>query len=208
MTTPNNMQFAATLKLVNNRGRAPKSFLEELVTWGRKAPDDIFAPNDVPVEAYTAIKSYLANQEGRDGAGVPVYRWGSPLHRRGAMLELMRVHAGRESSWKWSEGVDKTNPASLANKTGQETGIFQVSFDSENLGHSALKGFAKTNDIETVDKFIPAMKANHELALEYYARLVRISIAWAGPLLRHNEDSVYPYLDRGSMREFMALLKG
>lgn len=202
------MQFAATLKMVENRGRAPKTFLEELVTWGKKAPEEIFAPNNNLVEAYTVIKSSLATQEGFDGARTPLYRWESPLHRRGALLELMRVHAGIESSWKWGEGVDKTNKTSMANKTGQETGIFQVSFNSEDLGHAAMKDFAKANGIDTVDAFIALMKTNHELALEYYARLVRINIAWAGPLLRHNNDSVYPNLDRSSMREFMALLKG
>ena len=43
--------------------------------------------------------------------------------RRAAMLEVMRVHAGFESSLNWKEGVDRTNKTSMANVTGQETGI-------------------------------------------------------------------------------------
>lgn len=207
---PPQFQFAACLHLIEGRGRPPLSFLAELVTWGRsalKASPEIFAPNQVAVDAYAVIKSSLGTLRSNDGSGTPVYGWDSLLHRTAAMLELMRVHAGRESSWKWEEGVDKTNKRSMANKTGQETGIFQVSFDSENLGHEAMKEFAKDNDILDVDKFLPAMKKNHTLAMEYYARLVRINIAWAGPLIRHNADSVYPYLNRDSMREFWGLLK-
>lgn len=206
--TPN---FAASLAMVEGRGRAPVAFLKELVEWGKTAPADIFAPNAVANDAYAVIKGRLATQQGNDASGTPVRLWESPLHRRAAMLELMRVHAGRESSWNWDEGVDRTNKTSMRNKTGQETGIFQVSYDSTWLdsieGKDIMGAFAKTHGLDTPEKFIPAMKASHTLAMEYYARLVRVSIAWAGPLIRHGDDSVYPYLDRGSMREFMGLLK-
>ncbi len=205
--------FSATLHFIENRGRAPLLFLMELVAWGRKADDAIFAPNRVAVDAYSAIKSYLGTQLGVDGSGTPVYGWDSLLHRRAAMLELMRVHAGRESSWKWTEGVDKTNASSVKNKTGEETGIFQVSFDSiwldsaegKDIMGNWLKGDGKDDDQPAA--FIPRMKVDHEFAFEFYARLVRVSIAWAGPLLRHNADSVYPYLSRDAMREFMGMLK-
>lgn len=208
------LQFAAALHLVNQRGRPPVAFLQELVAWGKTASrvsPEIFTPNRVPVDAYAVIKSSLGTPNGNDASGTPVYRWDSYFHRVAAMLELMRVHAGRESSWNWNEGVDKTNKNSMKNKTGEETGIFQVSFDSTLLdsveGKDIMGGFAKAHDIETLEKFIPAMKANHPLAMEYYARLVRVSIAWAGPLVRHGADSVYPYLNRDSMNELMGFLK-
>ena len=210
--TPTKPRFAAALHYVENRGRAPLAFLEELLAWGNTAPEEIFAPNRVPNDAYAVIKPFLGTQKGEDDSGTPIYVWESLLHRRAAMLELMRVHAGLESSWKWGEGVDKTNPASQKNKAGEETGIFQVSFDSTYLdsaeGKDIMAVFLKANGKNDGDPaaFIKAMKGNHVFAMEYYARLVRVSIRWAGPLLRPFKDSVYPNLSKDSMREFMRLL--
>lgn len=209
--------FAATLHLIEGRGRPPITFLNELVNFGRSAlknNPEIFGANRVPVDAYTVIKSSLGTLSGHDFSSTPIYRWDSFVHRVGAMLELMRVHAGRESSWKPKEGVDTTNPNSMRNKTGQEAGLFQVSYDSTWLdsseGKDIMGEFAKKNGLDTVDKFIAAMKRPEDgmaLEMEYYARLVRVSIAWAGPLIRHGADSVYPYLNRDSMREFMRFLE-
>lgn len=206
--------FAAPLHLIPQRGRPPIPFLRELVSWGKEAmrkTPEIFAPNSVVPDAYTVIKGSLGTVNGNDASGAPVSRWDGLLHRTAAMLELMRVHAGLESSWNWNCGVDTANKTSLQNKTGQETGIFQVSFNSEWLdsteGKDIMGNFAKATGIDTVEKFIPAMKENHPLAMEYYVRLVRVSIAWAGPLIRHGDNSVYPHLSRDSMREFMGLLK-
>ena len=198
--------YSACKARVYNRGVPPDSFLDELIEWGRSAPDEIFVPNSVPVDIFTVIKSSLARRTGEDAAGSTIYQWDDLLHRKAALLETMRVHAGMESSWNWNEGVDRTNATSMVNKTGQETGIFQVSFDSEWLGHNAMKAFAETHDIATPEKFIPAMKENHSLALEYYARLSRISPRWAGPLLRHGNDSVYPWLSRAAVAEFKGFL--
>ncbi|MEY2500571.1 MAG: hypothetical protein QOI07_905 [Verrucomicrobiota bacterium] len=201
------MTFKATRARVHNRGYPPESFLEELIEWGRKAPDEIFASNAVPVDIYTVIKSSLATPHGHDGAGTPSFTWDTILQRRAAMMEAMRVHAGMESSWNWNEGVDTTNRTSMANITGQETGVFQISFDSLWLGNNAMLPFAKAHNIDTPEKFIPAMKHDHKLALEFYARLARVSIRWAGPLLRHGTDSVYPWLSRAAVAEFMEFLK-
>lgn len=184
------MTFFATKARVSNRGVPPDSFLTELVEWGKKAPDDIFAPNPNPADIYSLIKPILGP-------------WENLLHRRAAMLEVMRVHAGFESSWHWNEGVDTTNQTSMHNINGQETGIFQVSFDSTFINNGAMKAFAVDEGIGTVGSFIQNMKACHKLALEYYARLVRVSIAWAGPLKRHEID---PWLSRASVREFVTLL--
>jgi hypothetical protein len=198
--------FRATKKSVFNRGAPPDVFLTELLKFGRTAPDEIFAPNSLPVDIFTVIKSSLATMAGHDGAGTPIYTWESLQHRRAALLEAMRVHGMFESSGNFNEGVDITNQHSQAHIEGAETGIFQVSFDSTWLGHQAMKPFAVAHKIETPQKFIPAMKQNHPLALEYYARLVRISVQWAGPLLRHGADSIYPYLSRDAMNEFKLLL--
>lgn len=198
--------YGAALSHVFNRGRPPIAFLDELMSWAKKAPDEIFAPNTVPVEIFTVIKSSLGTPVIKDGLDAPLYGWDSLLHRKAALMEVMRVHAGMESSWNWKEGVDVTNATSQRNITGQETGIFQVSFDSTYLGDRAMKPFAEQHGIANPENFIAKMKTDHALALEYYARLARVSIRWAGPLLRHGEDSVYPWLRRPAMVEFMQLL--
>ena len=201
------MLFSSTLTPVANRGVPPRAFLETIVNWGRSAPAEIFAYNDSPRDIYAAVVGELgpfAESAGADGQ----------LRRRAVMLEVMRVHAGFESSWNWNEGVDATNARSLAHIEGQESGIFQVSFDSVWLGHSALLPFARECGIDGPEKFIPAMKCDpgasaakpgHNLALEYYARLVRVSIAWAGPL---KNGAVNQWLKREAVAEFEALLKG
>ena len=184
------MIFFATKARVTNRGVPPNSFLTELVEWGIAADEEIFAPNDIPHDVYADVKPLLGP-------------WTSALQRRAAMLEVMRVHAGFESTWNFDEGVDTTNQTSLHNKEGEETGIFQVSFDSTNIANGAMKPFAVAHGIDTIDTFIPKMKADHKLALEYYARLIRVNIRWAGPLIRHEVD---PWLSRDSMNEFQTLL--
>jgi hypothetical protein len=183
------MIFGPCKSKVKNRGEPPDSFLTELVEWGRGAPEEIFAPNPNPADIYAYAKPILGP-------------WENLLHRRAAMLEVMRVHAGFESSWNWNEGVDVTNQTSMTHLDGQETGIFQVSFDSTHLGTS-INQFAISKGIGTVGSFIPEMKSNHRLALEYYARLVRVSIKWAGPLLRHEVD---PWLSKASVSQFEELL--
>ncbi len=191
------MIFGEAIKSkVKNRGIAPDSFLTELVEWGRIAADQIFAPisnRNAPgkdPDIYAQILPLLGP-------------WINLLHRRAAMLEVMRVHAGFESSWHWNEGVDVTNQTSLTHLEGQETGIFQVSFDSTHIAGGAMKPFAVEHGIGTVGSFIPEMKSNHKLALEYYARLVRVNIKWAGPLVRHEID---PWLSRAAVTEFQGLL--
>src|SRR6266850_3787488 len=123
------MKFVATKAKVSNRGEPPTSFLTELVEWGGSAADDIFSPNTNPSDIYADIEHIFGP-------------WINLLHRRAAMLEVMRVHAGFESSWNWNEGVDRTNQTSMHNRNGEETGIFQVSFDSTFIADGAMKPFA------------------------------------------------------------------
>lgn len=197
------MKFLATKQKVANRGVPPDQFLTELVVWAKDAADEIFSPNKVPVDIFAVIKPQLATQMGTDPSGTTILHWESFQHRKAAMLEAMRVHAGFESSWDWNEGVDTTNRTSVMNETGQETGIFQVSFDSEWIDNGHMKAFAQVHDIDTPEKFIPAMKSNHQLALEYYARLVRVNIRWAGPLVR---GEINQWLRRDAMEELQAMI--
>ena len=183
------MNYSATKQHVANRGIPPDDFLDQLVDWGKGAAEEIFEPNE-----FSDIYSSIFNTLGP---------WQAPPHRRAVMLEVMRVHAGFESSWNWKEGVDVSNKSSLEHVAGQETGIFQVSFDSQGIAHGYMKSFATAHGIDTVEKFIPAMKQNHPLALEYYARLIRVNVAWAGPIIRHEID---PWLRRDAVAEFQTLV--
>lgn len=193
------MNFNQTLATVSNRGTPPVSFLTELLAWAQTADDALFAPNTA-VDAYSLMRPVLGP-------------WQGPLHRKGAMLELMRVHGGFESSWNWDEGVDTTNAASLANLAGQETGLWQVSQDSLNLDlapdcplHSCIGKYG--DGLCSPEQFIPLMKSNHPLAMEYYVRLVRITCRWAGPLIsiNGNPPAVLAWLSRDAVAEWETLL--
>lgn len=167
---------------VKGRGAPPARFLDELLIWGRGAPDEIFAPNHDPEDVYDRLNPILGP-------------WKSPLHRRAAMCELLRCLGGFESTWKWNEGVDVTNAHSVANIEGREAGIFQVSFDSLGLDDAKNTGddlhqcvLRYCGEIE-VHLFIARMKIDHRFAFEYAARLLRNSFYWDGPIKRHEIDS-------------------
>ena len=98
------MAFQATKQRVLNWGVSPDDFLNELVSWGRTAPDDIFAPNP-HADIYANVVGVLGP-------------WQGIRHRRAVMAEVMRVLAGFESSWDWNAGVDTTNP--VVNDTGYD----------------------------------------------------------------------------------------
>ena len=182
------MSYTATKQKVANRGVPPDSFLDELVAWGRQAPDEIFAPNPND-DVYSSVVGTLGPWQ-----GLP--------HRRAAMLEVMRVLAGFESSWKWTEGRDTTNPTSVTPDT-IEAGAWQVSANSMNFGQE-LKDLVMAQ-VGTLDgtEFQKAMKENHPLAMEYIARLLRRTTRHNGPVLRHEID---PWLHRNAVAEFQALL--
>src|SRR5260370_41502737 len=120
------MDCHATKQRVFSRGVPRNGFLDELVVWGRNAPDEIFIRNS-NTDIYSSVFGVLGP-------------WGDLRHRRAVMLEVMRVLAGFESSWDWEAGVDVTNPTSTTPDT-IEAGAWQVCANSmgfwgvpENLG--------------------------------------------------------------------------
>jgi hypothetical protein len=191
---PDNPQNRKTMRMtgsikspVANRGVPPDAFLGELVDWARSAPAEIFAPRkDDPGETdiYTHIKPVLGP-------------WQSPLHRRAAMLEVLRVLAGFESSWNWTCGRDVTNGTSVT-PTTIEAGAWQVSGNSRTFG-------ADLREIAPADgnRFQRVMKTDHLLAIEYAARLMRHTIRHHGPLVR---SEIHPWLSREAVAQFMVLL--
>jgi hypothetical protein len=182
------MAFQATKQSVSNRGVPPDSFLDQLVDWGKAAPDEIFEPNERH-DIYSNVVGVLGP-------------WENLQHRRAAMLEVMRVLAGFESSWHFDAGVDTTNPDSDTPET-MEAGAFQVSANSMAFGPE-LKALvlAKAGSTEPL-QFQAAMKADHPLAMEYIARLLRRTVDHNGPVKRHEIDE---FLRRDAVAEFRTLL--
>lgn len=182
------MTYIALKQHVFNRGVPPDSFLDELVAWGRSAPEEIFAPN-----AYSDIYSSIKNTLGP---------WRDNLHRRAVMLEVMRVLAGYESSWHWNAGRDTNNPTSDRPET-TEAGAWQVSANS--IGFGAELRELVMREVGSTDglQFQAAMKSNHPLAMEYVARLLRRTTHHHGPVLRHEIDH---WLRQDAVAEFQTLL--
>jgi hypothetical protein len=188
------MEFKYLKSHVSNRGVPPDWFLLGQIEWAKKADAEIFAPRPNPnapngrdPDVYALLKPILGP-------------WSSLLHRRAAMCELQRVHAGLESSWKQHEGKDPGNHN--PDPKSWETGLFQVSFDSTESNKS-LMTFAVSHGIGTPGSFMTQMKLELDLAFEYYARLVRFSYQWAGPLKRHEVDQ---WLSPSAVLEYESLL--
>ena len=182
------MKYSATKQHVANRGVPPDDFLDQLVDWGKQAPDEIFAPNNNN-DVYSSVVNTLGPWQ-----GIP--------HRRAAMLEVMRVLAGFESSWNWNEGRDTSNPTSVTPDT-IEAGAWQVSANSMNFGQE-LKDLvlAQVGSLDG-DAFQKVMKQDHPLAMEYIARLLRRTTHHNGPVLRHEIDQ---WLHKDAVAEFQGFM--
>ncbi|PNG49960.1 MULTISPECIES: hypothetical protein [unclassified Variovorax] len=183
---PNPTPFVAAKKKVHNRGVAPDAFLDEIVAWAKTAPDDVFAPRPQH-EIYSDVAPVL-------GPFTP----GDMRQRRAVMLEVLRVLAGYESSWRWTAGVDTTNPDSNTPCT-IEAGIFQVSGNSMNFDQSLkdlVRAAAGTLDCET---FQAVTKANHAFAIEYCARLLRFTLKHHGPI---RDKHIHQWLSKEAVAEF------
>jgi len=181
-------QFVACRQKVHNRGVAPIPFLTEIIEWGRTADAEIFQRNEI-FDIYSSVAPQLGP-------------WRDDLHRRAAMLEVLRVLAGFESSWSWQEGRDRNNSRSNTPCT-EEAGIFQCSGDS--MGHSPkLKELlCAAGGDGTCASFIELSKSNHRFAIEYCARLLRITTKHHGPI---RDRKIHPWLRRDAVDEIMMAL--
>lgn len=205
------MRFLAALKPVLNRGPDDdddrsrlKAFLCEMVEWARNAPDEMFEPND-RADIYGKVKAELGP-------------WIGPLHRKAAMLEVMRVLAGFESSWNWKEGVD-TSRLGADTAENAEAGAWQVSYDARNIA-GELQSLLIARGVHDGITFQQKMKFDHRLAMEFVARLMRFNTKHNGPLykgderlsirssLRAEKHSIYPWLSRDAVAEFESNLVG
>lgn len=191
------MSYKALLQSVvhgkKNIRESPKpAFLDELIKWGRAAPDEIFEPRGYD-NIYLAESTVLGPY--RDNA-----------HRRAVMLEVMRVLGGFESSWNWKEGVDKHPQKEKKTPMTSEAGLWQISANSMNLAQE-LKDLAKARIGTTTDglKFQQVMKADHNFAMEYTARLLRNTIQHNGPTRRHALE-IDHYVRLDAVQEFLDIL--
>lgn len=178
--------FVACRQKVHNRGAPPMAFLEELMSWGRAADEAIFRRNDV-FDIYSSVVNELGP-------------WRDNAHRRAALLEVLRVLGGFESSWRWDEGRDITN-ASSATPCTEEAGIFQCSGNSMEFSTS-LKQLLLDADAQgagSCESFIRTTKSNHSFAIEYCARLLRKTTRHHGPIKR---GLIHPWLRRDAVDEF------
>lgn len=197
---------------VHNRGVAPNSFLNTLVSWAASAPEEIFDPKyrGNELDVYEKFLYFRLKNPDRD---FPLARYESDLYRRAVMCEVLRVLAGFESSWNQREGVDVTNPSSNTAAT-EEAGWFQCSTNSVNF-HSSLKDLfnwwarkTDTSDWKNMDqsgkRFIEMTKEIPEYAIEHCARLLRFTIRHHGPLIR---GEVFTHMNGDAIREFMDLIE-
>ena len=168
----------------------PNSFLDQLIDAINPLPDAVFDQNDRH-DVYSVMLGALGP-------------YPDLLHRKAVMCEVLRVQSAFESDWNWNEGVDINNANSLAHKQGEETGAFQVSWDSMHFDPSlkdCVRPFFQPDD---VDSFIKQMKLNHALAVEYCARLLRFNTTWCGTI--NNASMVIAHARRDAVAEFKSFL--
>jgi peptidoglycan hydrolase-like protein with peptidoglycan-binding domain len=190
--TPAGKFVKARVKVLN-RGIPPVEFLQELVAWGKTAPEEIFADKKTEEkDVYASVKKELGP-------------FNDILNRKAGMLEVMRVLAGFESSWKWNTGRDTTNPDEDSPDT-ISAGPFQVSANSMGFGQDLrdLVGpLGIRNPKRDGDAFQVLMKTNHTVAFNYISRLLRHTIRHNGPVKR---GEINPWLSRDAAKEFQQLL--
>jgi hypothetical protein len=181
-------RYSACLSKVSGSS-PPVSFLDELVDWALLAPDELFTRSDAD-DIYSSVVAQL---------GPYVFT----VHRKAVMLEVLRVLAGHESTWNWNQGVHTTKTARKTSHN-EETGAFQVSADSMDLA-KGLKDFVQATLGATDDAtFIAGSKSNHTFAIEYAARLLRVTVAANGPIAGHR---IHHELSRAAVTEFRGHLE-
>lgn len=180
--------FVACKHKVLNRGVAPDAFLNQLVDWARGASDEIFLENDIH-DIYSNITIELGP-------------WNGLQHRKAVMLEVLRVLGGFESSWNWNAGIHEDNPESHTPCT-EEAGIFQCSANSMSFDDSLKQLLISASGKYDCDTFRSVTKSNHNFAIEYSARLIRLTVNHHGPIKR---KEINAWLRKDAVTEFEKFL--
>src|SRR5262249_26244122 len=87
---------------------------------------------------------------------------------------------------------------------GEETGAFQVSADSLLFDKSLVDCVDRALNSHEPEVFIRGMKANHALAVEYCARLLRFNTRWCGTI--NDPNQVISHVRRDAVAEFQRFL--
>lgn len=186
--------LACTAPVNEDHRFVPKAFLDDLIDAIDPLPDEVFDVNPFH-DVYAIMKG-------------PLGPFQDLLHRKAVMCEVLRVMAAFESDWNWNEGVDITNQYSLHHKEGEETGAFQVSFNScySKLDESGSLKACIVKYIGSLDvqAFISTTKTNHAFAVEYCARLLRFNTTWCGTL--NDASMVIANVRRDAVEEFKSFL--
>ncbi len=182
---------------IYNRGNVKQDFINEIVSWAKTAPDEVFSKNSV-YDVYSMMAPRLGPYK-------------NLKHRKAVMVETLLVLGMYESSGRWGAGIDVTNPSSFKNKCNEEAGAFQCSGNSVSLDPSLKVLFKKHcgNYIgkSTCEKFIVCSKLDHVYAIEHTARLMRTypnGLKHHGPLKRKSD--VYSHVRPACVSEIEGML--
>lgn len=183
--------YLACRKPINqDHNIVPKLFLDELIDAINPLPNAVFERNDKH-DIYSVMLGALGP-------------YTDLLHRKAVMCEVLRVMAAFESDWNWKAGVDVGNEYSKHHKEGEETGAFQVSWDSLVFDKSLKDCLDRLAGEHNVTTFITQMKSNHALAVEYCARLLRFNTTWCGTI--NHASMVMAHVRRDAVEEFKGFL--
>lgn len=164
----------ACFRKVHNRGAPKRDVVAEIIKWAKRADDSVFTVND-RYDIYSSVAPQLGP-------------WKSLQHRKAAMVNVLIVLAGFESSWRWNAGIDTTNASSYKNKCNEEAGLLQASGNSLNFGQPLKDLFnyhCKGAAGRTVcEKFITCSKTSHQYVIGHTAQLLRYTTKHHGPVLR------------------------
>lgn len=204
------MKFIAAATEVFNRGKLTQTFLNDMVGVIGAMPEHIFLP-DMEVDMYGKAADKLGPYE-------------STLHRRAVMCEILRVLALFESGGDHTEGVD-TSRLGPDTPENAEAGAWQISLDSRKI-HSDLRDMLSEYRSDHVPSgikngivFQQVMKFDPDFSTRYAATLMSHNGMHNGPLykgaeraiirssLRGEKHSIYPYLKKTAVAEFLVALQ-
>jgi hypothetical protein len=178
---------------VHNRGTIPKWFIDDVIAVANKTPDWVFAENSND-DIYSSIKPQLGP-------------WKSLRHRKAAMVNVVLVAAGFESSWDY--GADRDKSASNTSSCTREVGILQSSGNSNHFSKSLGAYQQEVCNSTACDGFRACSKAPNanfqkEFPVGHFMRLVRFTIKHHGPLA---SKKINPWLKKSCVSAIEKKLK-
>lgn len=167
---------------VHNRGKIPFAFAKEVIEHIKSEPDSVFAANP-KIDIYSNTSAELGGS-----------------NRKAWMANVLIVLAGYESSWRWGEGRDVTNPKGYT-CTGGEAGAWQTSANSMYFtGKEYMKSVCGGTDCEL---FQTCSKSKHAFAIGQVIRVLRNTVNHHGPVKR---KEINKWLSRSCVKQIEGIL--